>query len=361
MKEITLDKAGINRILVIKPRAIGDVILSTAVLPNLRKAFPDARIDFLVESFASPVLEGNPYINNIISYEAKADSPFSIIAGTRRGRYDLVFDLFANPRTAIITLFSGAKYRVGFPFKWRRVAYNILVPPRSGSVHNVQFNLDALRRVGISVDSATPSFFLDGESETFAEGFMSSAGLRPGNFIAFNVGGGWQIKRWPAEKFISLSRMITSQLRQQVVVLYGPSERKEAEQICLSSGAILAPDTSLKQMGAVLKASRLLVSNDSGPMHIAAALGVPILAIFGPTSPHLQGPFGNVSVIVRNEKLDCLECNLTKCPIGNLCMNELEPEAVFQSLLDLVSMLDKAEPAVTPIADKGAAKTNESL
>ncbi len=361
MKTIRIDKPEIRRILVVKPRAIGDVLLSTAVLPNLRREFKDARIDFLVESFASPVLDGNPFIDDVVTYDTRKESSLSIISKVRRNRYDLVIDLFGNPRTAIITKLSGAKYRVGFPFKWRRLAYNIIVPPRSGSVHNVEFNLDALRRLGIPVETQSPSFLLDSESERFASDFLSTNNLTPGSFITFNIGGGWATKRWPSEKFVQLSKLINSRIHQPVVVLYGPSEEKEAESICRYSGAILAPQTSLKQMGAILKASRLLVTNDSGPMHIAAALGVPTLAIFGPTSPRLQGPYGNISEIVRNEKLDCLECNLTKCPIGNLCMNELEAATVFEHLIKLISKIGNQETAGTSIADKGASKTDENV
>lgn len=115
-------------------------------------------------------------------------------------------------------------------------------------------------------------------------------------------------------------------------------------------GAILAPATSLHEMGAIMKSSKLLVTNDSGPMHIAAALDVPTLAIFGPTNPRLQGPYGNISEIVRNENLNCLECNLVKCPIvdpvtgiGNPCMKNLEPEIVFARLLKLIARIEESE------------------
>jgi ADP-heptose:LPS heptosyltransferase len=153
--------------------------------------------------------------------------------------------------------------------------------------------------------------------------------------------------------------MIDSRLHQRVVVLYGPSEEAEAAKISRASGAILAPRTSLKEMGAILKASRLLVTNDSGPMHIAAALGVPTLAIFGPTSPHLQGPYGNLSEVVRNEKLDCLECNLIKCPIGNLCMTELDSATVFEHLQVLIAKIEKDKASATSnVADITSEKRN---
>ena len=361
MKMIS-ELAGINRILVIKPRAIGDVLLATPVLPNLRREFPAARIDFLVEKFAAPVLADNSFINNIISYDKKYQSSFSIISAVRSNKYDMVIDLFANPRTAIITLLSGAKLRVGYPFKWRRYAYNVLVPSRSYKIHNIEFNLDALRSIGIRVELSHPQFSVTDESRQFAEKFIEHHALSRKTFVTINVGGGWEIKRWKNDNFISLCKMIRERLGYQVVVLYGPSEKTEAERIASSSDSILASQTSLHEMGAIMQASLLLITNDSGPMHIAAALGVPTLAIFGPTSPQLQGPLGNVSEIVRNERLDCLECNLTKCPIGNPCMKELEAETVFEKLLSLISKIEKpkTQGSASPQTE-GVKKVDEGI
>ena len=361
MKTISIDKSRIQRILVIKPRAIGDALLSTAVLPDIRSQFPGARIDFLVETFASPVLHGNPFVDNVITYDTRVDSSISIITGVRRNHYDLVIDLFANPRTAVITLLSGARYRVGFPFKWRRIAYNIVVTPRSGDVHNVEFNLDALRRLGIEVTSTAPSFYLDEESRKFAQSFLDDNDLPAGEFFTINIGGGWEIKRWPVEKFIELSSMISHSLKRRVVVLYGPSEEADAARISTASKGVLAPQTSLKQMGAILSLSKLLITNDSGPMHIAAALRVPTLAIFGPTSPRLQGPYGNISEIVRNERLDCLECNLTKCPIGNPCMKELDAVTVFEHLQSLIGKIGNAQESSATGSMRAEQKHNVAL
>ena len=241
---------------------------------------------------------------------------------------------------------------MGFPFKWRRMAYNIHVPPRGGELHNVEFNLNALRHLGIQVDESKPSFFLERQSRDKAKEFLKRAGLSAKRFITINVGGGWQIKRWPADSFTQLCELVHDELSLDAVVLYGPSEEDDAEWICAHCKAFLAPPTTLHEMGAIMEESLLLVTNDSGPMHIAAALGVPTLAIFGPTSPQLQGPVGNISEIVRNEKLDCLECNLTKCPIGNPCMKELSPRTVFDKLTSLLIRLDqrtKIDPdATTP-------------
>lgn len=362
MKNFNLRKSEINKILVIKPRAIGDVLLSTAVLKNLREEFTDAQIDFLAEKFASDVLNDNPFVNNVISFDPKTQSALSIIMNVNKRKYDLVIDLFANPRTAIITWFSGAKFRVGFPFKWRKFAYNILVQPRSGEVHNVEFNLDALRRVGIPVKIKNPIFYLNEPAKKFAGNFLISNCLSSEKFITINIGGGWEIKQFPANKWIELCKLIRAKLNLPIVVLYGPAEKKEAQKITELTNAIMAPPTSLHEMGAIMEQSLLLITNDSGPMHIAAALGVPTLAILGPTSPHLQGPYGNISEIVRNENLDCLECNLTKCPIGNPCMKELEVEIIFEKLMDLILKIENEKAQnIASQQTKGAKKVDESI
>jgi lipopolysaccharide heptosyltransferase II len=362
MKMIQLEHSNINRILVIKPRAIGDVLLSTSVLPGLRREFPNAQIDFLVEKFAAPVLDDNPFLDNVISFDTKSQSSLSIIMQVRKNKYDLVIDLFANPRTAIITMFSGAKFRVGYPFKWRRLAYNILVPPRNDEHHNMEFNLDALRKIGIPAQSTLPLFRLNDGAKDFANEFIKGHQLSREKFITINVGGGWEIKRWKADKFVELCRMIKENLHFEVVVLYGPSEAASAEEISRKSNIILAPQTSLHEMGAIMKESLLLVTNDSGPMHIAAALDVPTLAIFGPTNPRAQGPCGNISEIVRNEKLICLECNLTKCPIGNPCMKELEAGIVFDKLLKLISKIEMTKARdLASRQTEGVRKLNESI
>ncbi|MGC8653691.1 MAG: glycosyltransferase family 9 protein [Candidatus Kryptoniota bacterium] len=337
-----LQKERIQKILIIKLRAIGDVLLSTPVATNLRSFFPDAQIDFLVEEFASAVLLNNPFISNVISLNRKKQNPLFLIHSIRTTGYDLVIDLFANPRSAIITLLSGAPYRVGFPFKWRRYSYNIITPPRSATVHNVEFNLDALRKLKIPLVSTNPQFFLNDDDYKFASSFIESNGLREKEFITVNIGGGWETKRWKTDKFISLSKKILNELSIGVVILYGPAEELQARAIAEQSGAVLAPFTSLHQMGAIMKASKLLITNDSGPMHIAASLNVPTLAIFGPTDPKLQGPYGNISEIVQKEDLECLKCNKTTCPIGNICMTTLDAEVVFEKLDHLMRKIESS-------------------
>lgn len=329
----------VQSVLLIKPRAIGDVLLSTPVVSNLKVHNSGIKIDFLCEGFAADVVRGNANVREVITFDKKKDSTASIISSVRKRKYDVVVDLFCNPRTALITYFSGAKYRIGFPFRGRAYAYNIPVTPRSGEVHNVDFNLDVLRLFDIPVSDPNPVFPLDEHSLQFAGHWFHSQGLKNKTTVAVNPGGGWYTKKWRNEAYSKLADRIAGSKGWNIVFLWGPGELEDVKDIQskMQYPSSLIPKTSLKEMGALLQQCHYLVSNDSGPMHIAASLGVPTLGIFGPTNPFLQGPYGTKHLWVRHEELDCLACNLTDCPIGNICMTDLAVDTVYNSFLKLAN------------------------
>lgn len=327
-----------SSVLVIKLRAIGDVLLSTPVVENLAREFPHLSIDFLCETFASDVVRGNPHINAVLAFDKKKDASLDLIRKVRKRKYDIVIDLFGNPRTALVTWLSGAKHRIGFPFRGRAYAYNHRVTPRGGEVHNIEFNLDVLRAFSIPTPSHDPLFPLDDQSEIFGQRWLSSEGLNGKKIIGINPSGGWNTKRWDLESYAHLIRELYGRYRFPMLLFWGPGEENDVLSIQNTTGVPVAkiPKTSLKEMGALLKHCSYLISNDSGPMHIAASLGVPTLGIYGPTDPLLQGPFGEKNLWVRHEKLDCLACNLTECPIGNICMKDLPVSTVMDSFERLV-------------------------
>jgi len=334
-----------QRILVIKLRAIGDVVMATPVLENLRQAFPLATVDFLTEKMCAPVVKGHPAIHQVIEFDRshlRRLSPlkrilanFELLKNLRRRRYDLVFDLFGNPRTAIMTLCSGAKTRVGFRFRGRRFAYNVVVTPRGHLVHEVDFNLDALRALKIPVLSRQPVVQVDEASLTYAERFWIDNRLQDKLIIGLNPSGGWYTKRWPLDHFAALGDQIVEKFNARVVIIWGPGELEDARHIAqtMRHEALLIPQVDLRQLAALLRRLTSLVSNDSGPLHIAAAAGTPVVGIYGPTRPELQGPWGDGHQIVRLENLDCLGCNGVTCRIETHdCMKKLEVDAVFQVL-----------------------------
>lgn len=333
-----IERESIRRILVIKLRAIGDVLLSTIVTKNLRLAFPHARIDYLTEPPSVDVVRGNPFVNDVVVFDRQQTGGVGLIRMVRARQYDMVIDLFGNPRTALVTRLSGARYRVGYKFRGRRHAYNFVAEPRGGIVHNTQFNLDALETIGVAIQDRSLYFQFNPDDAAYIDAFLAAAGLSGKFLVCLNTGGGWYTKRWRVEQFAALGDRIVREFGAHIVLSWGRGQLEEVERLraLMREPSFVPPETTLRQLGALLKCCALVVTNDSGPMHIAAALQIPVVGIYGPTNPVLQGPYGSQHVVVRNERLDCLGCNLTKCPIGNPCMLDLSVDDVMQGVREAI-------------------------
>jgi len=329
-----LNHAAIRRLLVIKLRAVGDVVLSTIVLKNLREAFPHAAVEYLTEKGGGGILRGNPFIDRCLVYDRQVMSGAGLIREVRKGSYDLVIDLFGNPRTALLTLLSGARYRVGFRFRGRKYAYNMLVEPRGATVHNTQFNLDALDRIGVPIVDRSLHIVPSADDEGRMEKFWRAAVPVNTATVALHSGGGWGTKRWSEERFGAVADELHRKHGAAILLPWGPGEEQGVEHIraSMKTTPIIPPATTLLELAALLRRCSLMVTNDSGPMHIAAAMGTPVVGIFGPTNPRLQGPYGDRTTTVRNETLDCLGCNLVECPIGNPCMKDLDVHTVLDAI-----------------------------
>ena len=325
-----------QKILVIKLRAIGDVILTTPALENLRQAFPQTQIDFLTEKMCAPIVAGHPALNEVLVFDRnQPGASRKLIQQVRRRRYDVVFDLFGNPRSAVLTLLSGAPRRVGFRFRVRQYAYNLKVEPRGGRVHEVEFNLDALRALEIPIVTRKLFVAVDEASENFATQFWREKGLEHRRVIGLNASGGWYTKRWPLEFFAQLGDRLQRELNAVVLLLWGPGEYEDVKTIAqtMRESALLAPATSLKQLAALLSRLTLLVSNDSGPLHLAAAMGTRVVGIYGPTHPDLQGPWGKGHETIVKTGLPCLGCNGVTCKIvTHDCMKKLEVGQVWETV-----------------------------
>ncbi|NOY05725.1 MAG: glycosyltransferase family 9 protein [Chlorobi bacterium] len=333
---LPIDQHSIRNILVIKLRAVGDVLLSTPAVANLHKYFPGAEITFLTEPPAVEVVKSNPCVTDVLVFNPGEDNPLPFFYGLFKRRFDLVIDLFGNPRSAQMTFFSRARYRVGFPFRGRGYAYNIKVPVRSETVHNVEFNLDALRCIGIEVSQTAPFFPIDANALARMKTLLRQFGGE-GPLIAVNPNGTWETKRWDVEKFAELADRLVEKINARVLIVWGPGEYEVAREFKnrMRHDGFVPPATSLTELGALLRLCDYVITNDTGPMHIAAAVGTPTLGIFGPTSPFLQGPYGDRHRWVRKDDLDCIACNQTRCTIGTVCMKELHVENVFDAFKKL--------------------------
>lgn len=344
----------IRRILIIKLQAIGDVVMSTAVIPNVRHAFPDAHIDFLTMKYCTPVVEGNPYINEVIWIQPRGHHRLQTFTGMKatyqylsrlvRTRYDLVIDLYGNARSAFLTTMTGARYRVGFDFRGRKHFYTHQVVHRSNDVHEVEFNLDALIRVGIPVVTKDLFFPIVESDLVFIDAYLKERKLENSFLVGINGCASWKAKSWPLEKYAALADRLSEKFNAKIILVWGPGEQPVAESIRgkMKQPALVAPATTLKQLAALLKQCSIVISNDTSPMHISAAVGTPTVGVFGPTKPRLQGPWGPKNVTVQKTDLPCLGCRKTDCD-DLQCMEKLTVEEVWDAVVRCMAK-NKIEP-----------------
>lgn len=330
-----------ERILVIKLRATGDVVLATPVIENLKRRFPGSRLSFLTEAASADVLRWNPFLDELIvlpirrwertGFRESWREQARFYRNLRRKRFDLAIDLFGNPRSAVLTRLTGAPDRIGYAFRGRRHAYNTVITPSARTRHEVLFHLEALEAMDVPVATDRPCVALPERAEGKAYRWLRENAPGDRAVVGLNPGGGWAVKRWPPEYFGRLADALIDEYGVDVLVLWGPGEKGLVEEVigAMRHRPLVLPEVTLADLGAFLKHCRLLVSNDSGPMHMAAALNVPTVGIFGPTDPRAQGPWGDGHGVVRQETVDCLGCNRTDCPIGNICMTTLEPREVL--------------------------------
>jgi lipopolysaccharide heptosyltransferase II len=347
LKKIDLKK--VKKVLIIRPGAIGDVLLTTASVRALKKACPDAVIDYLVAPFASKVLEGNPNISRLILFEknrlkkaplfVRIIEDFRFYMSLRKGGYDLVFDLFGNLRTALMSFFTGAADRVGFTFRGRKYFYTIKVKPDSNPKYNVYYHLDLFGAVGIPPDGGLLDLIIGQKDRDAVAGFIAKV-KGTGPVIGLNPSGTWATKRWPVKKFAALGNIILERMPDaRLVIIWGPGERHMAEEIFKGidagkqGGVFIAPETTIKQSGALISLFDVMVTNDGAPKHIAVAVGTPTVTIFGPTnnvSWNASGDPLHTAVVSRET---CAPCDKTACPEYNIkCMNNIKEEEVFEAV-----------------------------
>ncbi|MEW6653054.1 MAG: glycosyltransferase family 9 protein [Bacteroidota bacterium] len=340
MEILALQKNEVTKILLIKLRGIGDVVCSTIVVDNLREEFPNAQIDFLTEKPSSFGLRGLNQINNVILFDKKSLAKRLKLAwGIRKTNYDLVFDFFCNPSSAQITFFSGAKYRIGFPLRGRKYAYNFYGPEERSTWHNAVLHLKVLEKFGIETKHQKLLYSLDSKSNLFAENYFESTFEKKDFVVGICPTGSWASKKCDAEKFAEIAELLIKKYNAKILILWGKGDETDGEKLLglLKDKAIYAPPTSILEMASLISKCKFLIANDSGPMHISTALGTPVLSIHGPTAPQLQGPFGDKHEWINLPELDCIVCNLLECKRNHECFRNLPAEKIMNKI-DLLIM-----------------------
>jgi lipopolysaccharide heptosyltransferase III len=345
------------KILVIKMRHLGDVLLTTPVFSHLQKAYPGAEIDAMIYADTAPMLEGHPSIRSLLCYDkawkkggwfAKMAKEISLLRRIRKEKYDLVINLTEGDRGAIVAFISKAKMRVGFDpekkgFLGKRLIYTHLVKNCKMPRHTVEKNLDALRRIGIhpTPEERDLYFHLSAEDKARAKAFVGD-----GAFVLIHPASRWKFKCWPPGHVAKLIEKLHFDGKK--VVLTASSDPQEIAMIDEIVALVphipvlnLAGKIRLKELGALIDLSEVLICVDSVPLHMASALKAPVVVLFGPSSPLNWGPWKNPRAEVVTLNLPCQPCFLDGCGGSKKsdCLLSLPVSRVLEALERLSEIL----------------------
>lgn len=303
----------VRRILIIKLRHIGDVLLTVPTIRALREAFNNAEISVLVNKGTEEMLTGNPLLNEVIVYKRDINRlPFSqrvkneiiFVSDLRKKGFDLVVDLTSGDRPALLSFLCGARYRIGNNpkgkgFSGKRFLYTHLSNVDQKRRHTVEYNLDIVREFGIDTRNKSVDFYFNKEDEDFINAFLKKNKVtEKDTLIHIHPTSRWLFKTWPDKSMAEVIDYLQNKRKTRVVLTSCP-EKKELERannilkICKSEPLNLLGKTTLKQLGVLSARAQLFFGVDSAPMHIAAAVNTPVIALFGPSGAFHWGPWDN--------------------------------------------------------------------
>ena len=297
------------RILVLSFSHIGDAVLSTCIIPPLKDEFPGCHLSYLLNPESAPVLKGDPRIDEVLIYDKRhlhkgLRGKVRLIKDLKDRRFDLVVDLRDAPWSSLI----GRE-------RWR-----IRREIRRSRRHAVQRYLDVLRTHGIDVRGAKPEIELRSEEIESADRFLAERGADEGErFIGIHPGGGWPYKLWGTDRFSELAERLSERLGLNLLLFAGPEEENLAESVerRVKGKAIKCVGLPLRTAAALMRRCSIYVGNDTGTTHLAAAVGVPTVALFGPTDHLRSSPYGErVITIVGRFRMDCAPCHPGRHPGG---------------------------------------------
>ncbi len=346
----SLARREFERILLIKPSSLGDLVHALPVLHGLRRRYPAARIDWLVGDAFAPLLEGHPDVTELVRFDRRrygkmlrnpaAGLEFaSFVQRLRARNYDLVIDLQGLFRSGFLALASGAAVRIGFAaareLAW--VFYTHRLPPTPTDTHAVDRNYAVADLLGFAEVPITFHLAVTDEERRQAERVIKAAGHDPAvEFAAVLPGARWETKRWPEHRFAEVIDALRAGHELPTILLAGRDEAEVCSRVqaaCTGGPVNLAGRTNLRELVAVLEKAALVICHDSAPMHLAAALGRPTVCILGPTNPARTGPYGSRVAVVQ-EDWPCVPCylrRLCQCQHEHRCMASLESARVLEA------------------------------
>jgi lipopolysaccharide heptosyltransferase I len=337
MTRVGSDKTEFREILIIKPSSLGDIIDALPAVGAIRKRFPSALISWLVKSEWAPILTGHPAIDQVIAAPFRWGEIFHLVRAVRKRPFDLVVDLQGLLRSALLGYATGAPVRIGFAAAREGAPwfYTDSVSVPEGVVHAVDRYRWVAKVLGCDVETIGFDIPSSIETATNIRRFLAEGGLsESAPFALIHPTARWESKKWEPTRFAELADWLVREKKIPVVFVGSKGEKEEVDRIVekMKQPAFsVAGRTTLPELAELIRQAAFFVCNDSGPMHLAAAVGTPVVALFGPTDPRKIGPYGAGHTVIRKE-VGCLGCSRNRCVRGNECMNAISVDEVVRAI-----------------------------
>jgi len=324
-----------TRIIVKGTNWIGDVFLSLPAVYSLSHIFPGASIDIALKRPLGDLVAGVDEIDSVLDYDGTFSGELSLVKKMRLARYDIGVMFPRSLHSALLVYLGGARRRVGYLADGRGflLTDGVARTPEIRAVHQSHYYRHLVSVLGDPGPMGVPHIRPDAEAAAWADDFLRSAGHGQGPLFGINPGAAYgDAKRWYPDRFADVADRMIERFGGTALIVGGAHDRPIEAMVGASmktTPICAAGATTIKRLIALISRCNLFITNDSGPMHIAAALGVPVVAIFGSTNPDTTSPMGR-SAIVRHE-FECSRCLLRTCPIDHRCMKAVTASEVFDA------------------------------
>lgn len=339
----------IERLFIRSANWVGDAIMTTPAIATIRHNFPHAHITLLAKPWVIPVFTNNPHIDAIMVYENSGRhhghmGVWRLARDLRKHQFELAILLQNAFEAALIAWLAKIPRRLGFTTDARGLLLTdrIRTWPKLKQGHLIDYYLGLLASAGMMAEKPQLRLYLTPREKSAAKQMLSRLGIPPTTpVVGINPGATYgTAKRWPADRYVALSRRLIQTREAMVLVFGGPGEARLGEAIARNVGHgcfNLCNRTNLREAMALIDCCRLFVTNDSGLMHVAAALDVPQVAIIGPTDPVATGPVNRASRTVQvRDSCDQAPCLKQDCPIDHRCMTAIDVEAVLETIDEML-------------------------
>ena len=334
-----------KRILIIEPNWLGDILFTTPSIRALRKSNPDAFIGVMVHPRCKEILEDNPNIDELILFDERSShrglfKKLFFILELRRLRFDMVVSFHRSMSRMLIAYLSGIPRRAGYYTKKRSWLLTDPIKEENKITHRIEYFSNILKKIGIDVDNKDYEFCICETALKEAGAVLDGVGLhRDEEFFVINPGGNWPQKRWPKQNYAVLCKRLYAVYKRRILVTGAEKDIALASDIIRASGDYtisICGKTTLKQLASVMRKAKLVLANDTGPMHIALSQKVPVVALFGPTSPKITGPYGRGKYTVLHKWFNCAVPCYKTCQ-DYRCMEAISVDDVIEAAEKLLA------------------------